>query len=112
MDEKIIEGAFTATPEEGPVVEAGAQVLPGKFLKDLFEYIQGSVKDYKDMPLNFLLNAINTVSLSYLVSTDNVEEQKKFLEWTCKASLVEVDRIAQLKADKKLEDVKSQEPQV
>jgi len=111
MEDKIVEGNFTATPE--PVSEVKEEIVPSQaqlFLGRLFEFVHAAMQEYKDFPLNNLLNTLNTVALAYLVSTDNVEEQRKFLEWTYKASLVEIDRIEKLKAEKKASELASEQP--
>lgn len=102
MEDKVIEGDFTASLEPESVVKEEIKPTPAQeFLGRLFAWTDAAVKEYKDFPLQGLLNALNTVSLAYLVSTDSAEEQRKFLEWTYKASAEEVDRIESLKKEAK-----------
>lgn len=109
MEDKIIEGDFTAQPEADLNVKEKVEITPvNEFLGRLFEFVKQSVSEYKDFPLADLLNALNTVSLAYLVSIPSTDEQKRYLEWIYKSCLAEVERLEEVK--KKQKDVAETPP--
>lgn len=100
MSEKVVEGDFTAVPEAIP--EVTPEDLGKRLVADLFVFVEGKVKQHSNFPLNTLLNALNTVSLAYLVNTDSTEDQLKFLEWTYNSCIAEARRVEKLKLEKKM----------
>ena len=102
MEDKVIEGDFTAKPEAETNIENKVEITPvNEFLGRLFEWVRQTVNEYKDFPLADLLNALNTVSLAYLVSVPSVEDQRRYLEWIYKSCMSEIERVAKVKEESK-----------
>lgn len=98
MEDKVIEGDFTAKPEAESEVKDKVEISPvNVFLGQLMTWVGQTMKEYQNFPLSDLLNALNTCALAYLVNIPGVDEQKRYLEWIYKSCLSEVERIDKLK---------------
>lgn len=103
MEDKVIECDFTAKPECEPEVGEKVEVAPvNEFLGRLMAWVQQTMTEYQNFPLTDLLNALNTCALAYLININNLEEQKRYLEWVYKACVAEVEKVAKLIEEKKV----------
>lgn len=105
MEGKIIEADFTATPEEEIVEKKSDPIVQSReFLDRLFKWIDVTIREYNDFPLQHLLESLNTVSMTYLLAINNVDDQRRFLEWMYKRCMVKIDEVAKLKAEAKKQE--------
>jgi hypothetical protein len=102
MEDKIIEGEFTATPE---IIEEIKEIKPdtrySDFLLGLFNHVKSAVeKCPSDFPLYIVVDALNTVYMNYIINGVQKDLQRKVFDERHDMMMRELERVHALNEEK------------